>query len=185
MSTRPRLDVAWDDQRAFPAVIDGGSLPEAARRLGLSQPTVRARIAALEAALGGALFTCAVNGTVLAKQALALACHVRAMQRASEAHLADRGTPKTIADLYHQYLTGPDRSRDDLVLAARAMPDLPPERFVLRTDSHPAQLAAIRAGLGIGGVQVPVAMQSDNLVRLLRELQLEALEMWIVMHEDL
>ena len=277
MSTLDRPDAGWDDQRAFLAVIDGGSLSEAARQLGLSQPTVRARIAALEAALGDALFTRAVNGMVPTKQALGLAKHVRAMQRASAAlvraasapsgtvagtvrlsvsefvgievvpsmlaslrvlhpelrielvlsnssanlleqevdialrmtapkqqalvarkvatiplglfahrsYLADRGTPEKIGDLTTHDLIGPDRSRDDLALAGRAMPDLPPERFVLRTDSHPAQLAAARAGLGIAAVQVPVAERSDDLVRVLPDLVIAALETWIVMHEDL
>ncbi|MGQ2931467.1 MAG: helix-turn-helix domain-containing protein, partial [Sphingopyxis sp.] len=44
--------VAWDDQRAFLAVMETGSLSAAARHLGLSQPTVRARIEGLEAVLG-------------------------------------------------------------------------------------------------------------------------------------
>ena len=93
MSTLDRPDAGWDDQRAFLAVIDGGSLSEAARQLGLSQPTVRARIAALEAALGDALFTRAVNGMVPTKQALGLAKHVRAMQRASAALVRAASAP--------------------------------------------------------------------------------------------
>ena len=40
--------VEWDDQRIFLAVIEEGSLAGAARRLGLSHPTVRARIEGLE-----------------------------------------------------------------------------------------------------------------------------------------
>lgn len=47
-------NVDWDDQRAFLAVMETGSLSAAARRMGLSQPTVRARIEGLEAALGTA-----------------------------------------------------------------------------------------------------------------------------------
>src|SRR5262245_44647058 len=40
--------VAWDDQRIFLAVLQTGSLSAAARALGLTQPTVRARLEALE-----------------------------------------------------------------------------------------------------------------------------------------
>lgn len=58
-------NVDWDDQRAFLAVMETGSLSAAARRMGLSQPTVRARIEGLEAALGTALFTRSVHGLVV------------------------------------------------------------------------------------------------------------------------
>ena len=277
MSTREQSGAGWDDQRAFLSVIDGGSLSEAARRLGLSQPTVRARIASLEKALGSALFTRAVNGMVPTKQALALAPHVRAMQRASNAlirtasappgavagavrlsvsefvgmevippmlaslralhpqlhielvlsntsanlleqevdvalrmtapkqqalvarkvakiplgfyahrrYIADHGMPATVNDLVNHDLIGPDRSSDDLIVVDRIFPDFRPERFVLRTDSHPAQLAAVRAGLGIAAVQVPAAEKSEDLVRVLANLEIAALETWIVIHEDL
>ena len=43
-------DFDWDDQRAFLTVLDTGSLSAAARALGLTQPTVRHRIEALERA---------------------------------------------------------------------------------------------------------------------------------------
>ena len=59
----------WDDQRAFLAVIEEGSLSGAARRLGVAQPTVRARIAALERALDTVLFTRSVNGLAATDQA--------------------------------------------------------------------------------------------------------------------
>lgn len=277
MSESERSDAGWDDQRAFLSVMENGSLSEAARRLGLSQPTVRARIASLEKALGSALFTRAVNGMIPTKQALALTKHVRAMQRASDAlvraasappdaiagvvrlsvsevvgmevvpsmlaslralhpelrvelvlsndsanlleqevdvairmtppkqqalvarkvatiplglyahrHYLDiRGVPTTMADFSTHDVIGPDRSRRDILFASQIFPDLPPERFVLRTDSHPAHLAAARAGLGIAVAQVPLAGRYDDLVRVLPEIQVAALETWVVLHEDL
>lgn len=54
--------VGWDDQRIFLAVLEEGSLSAAARRLGLSHPTVRSRIETLEQQLGTVLFTRSVNG---------------------------------------------------------------------------------------------------------------------------
>ncbi len=277
MSTPSQNEAEWDDQRAFLAVIEEGSLSAAARRLSLSQPTVRARIAALEHVLGDALFVRSVNGMVPTHQALMLADHVRAMRRASDAmvraassqpdqiagvvrlsvsefvgievlppmlaslcqrypalrielvlsnisanlleqevdvalrmtdpkqqalvarkvakiplglfahgdYLARRGTPETAADLSGHDVIGPDQAQADLSLAAQVMPDLPPAHFVLRTDSHAAQFAAVRAGLGIGVVQVPVAKQNADLVRVWPDLQIDLLETWIVTHEDL
>lgn len=79
------LESDWNDNRAFLAVLEGGSLSAAARHLGLSQPTVRARIAALEAALGTVLFTRSVHGLIPTAQAHAIAAPVRAMAHAAEA----------------------------------------------------------------------------------------------------
>ena len=277
MSNLPRPAAGWDDQRAFLAVVEEGSLSAAARRLGLSQPTVRARIAALELALGSALFVRSVNGMVPTAQALTLADHGRAMQRASDAmmraassapdeiagtvrlsasefvgievlppvlaslrrrhpdicvelvlsnsvanlleqevdvavrttdprqqalvarkvaaiplglfahrnYLAQRSTPKTLADLSRHDVIGPDRTQADLTLAAPVMAHLPPGGFALRTDSHPAQFAAARAKLGIAAVQVPVAEACTELVRVLPDIQIGLLETWVVTHEDL
>lgn len=73
---------AWDEQQAFLAVYEAGSLSAAARALNLSQPTVRARVEALERALGTVLFTRSVNGPVPTPGAYAVAAHTRARARA-------------------------------------------------------------------------------------------------------
>ena len=86
-------DIDWDDQRAFLAVYEEGSLSGAARRLGVTQPTVRARIAALEGSLGTVLFTRSVNGLVATEQARALVDAARAMARASEAFVRAASAP--------------------------------------------------------------------------------------------
>ena len=91
-------DPSWDGQQAFLAVLEEGSLSAAARRLAITQPTVRARVAALETALGTVLFTRSANGMVPTAQAEALAGHVRAMQRASDALVRSAsGEPGVIA----------------------------------------------------------------------------------------
>lgn len=77
--------VNWDDQRAFLAVLEAGSLSAAARQLGLTQPTVRARIEALEASLGTTLFTRSVHGLKPTARGQSLGAAARAMAHASEA----------------------------------------------------------------------------------------------------
>ena len=57
-----------------------------------------------------------------------------------------------------------------------------PLHVALKNDSHPAQLAAVRAGLGIGVVQVPVGER--DLVRVLPERVVCDLDTWIVAHQD-
>jgi DNA-binding transcriptional LysR family regulator len=59
------MDISWEDVRLFLAVADRGSLTEAARHLGVGQPTVSRRLAELEEQLGYALFDRSVEGTTL------------------------------------------------------------------------------------------------------------------------
>jgi DNA-binding transcriptional LysR family regulator len=75
----------WDELRTFVEVARDGSLSGAARRLGLSQPTVGRHIDALEAALGSALFARSPRGLAPTPAALALAPHAEAMAAAAAA----------------------------------------------------------------------------------------------------
>ncbi|MBN4092693.1 LysR family transcriptional regulator [Methylobacterium sp. OT2] len=268
-------DLSWDDQRAFLAVLNAGSLSGAARALGLTQPTVRHRIEALERAIGQPLFVRGVNGLAPTQEAFGLAEHVRRMAYASDAfrreaigaaaevagpvrlsvsdfvgievlppmlaalrerhprltvellltnvnadlsaqeadvavrmskpsqsavvarhiggiplgffaasaYLDRHGMPATMADLSRHVMIGPDRARADLaILDALTQEAGGSLRFALRSDSHPAQLAAVRAGLGIGVVQMPVG--AKDLVRVLPDRVVHIIDTWIVAHED-
>lgn len=269
--------IDWDDQRAFLAVLDQGSLSAAARHLRVTQPTVRARIEALERLLGITLFTRSVRGLVPTPQARELGEAARAMARASDAfvraagappgevagvvrlsvsefvgvavlptmlrrlrdrhprlsieietsnlsanlleqevdlavrmtpprqaaliarkvpaiplgffahadYLAARGVPLDIGDLAQHDLIGPDRSAVDLDAITRLLPDLSRQPFIVRTDSHPAQLAAIRARLGIGVIQCAIGRMDCELMQVLPDVTVGALDTWIVTHEDL
>jgi DNA-binding transcriptional LysR family regulator len=104
---------------------------------------------------------------------------------ASEAYLADHALPRTPAELLRGHaIIGKDR--DTTLFAALASVGLPLKRkdFALRTDSDAAYIAAIRAGVGVGMCQVPLAAGPPPLRRLLPKLALE-LPVWVVTHEDL
>lgn len=268
--------VDWDDQRAFLAVMETGSLSAAARRLGLSHPTMRARIEGLEAVLGTVLFTRSVHGLVPTPTAEAMAAPARAMAHASEAmlraasadsalaagrvrlsvsefvgievvpsmllglrdkhpqlavelelnnasadlldqqvdvavrmhspeqsalaakkvpsiplglfahrdYLAIHGRPSSKAEIGAHLFIGPDRNRGDLAVAA-SIGDPAGIRWIARTDSHPAQLALARAGLGIAVAQIPTAARYPELERVLSDIELPQLPTWIVTHENL
>lgn len=77
----------WDLYRAFLAVMSEGSLSAAARRLGLSQPTLGRQIAALESALDVALFTRSSGGLLPTEAASALQPHAEAMAASAAALL--------------------------------------------------------------------------------------------------
>lgn len=273
MSSAP----SWDDHRIFLAVLEAGSLAGAARALGLSHPTVRSRIEALEQALGTVLFTRSVNGLtptetaeglrdaartmanaadLLVRQASAptgeiagsvrisvpdimgvelipamlqplLAAHPRLRMElglsnsqadvlahevdiavrtvsprqgslvarriaryplglyASPTYVERHGMPMSFDDLSQHALIGPDRDPIDLAFAARLGPQFAPDRFALRTDSHPAQLSAARNGIGIAVCPLPVGARDPRLVRVLPDFDLHVLEVWTVTHENL
>ncbi len=268
--------ISWDDQRFFLAVLEEGSLSGAARRLGVSQPTVRSRIEALEQTTGVTLFTRSLNGLTPTDHARQLRASARAMALASEAflrqasappgeiagtvrlsvpevmgteiipemlaplrkaypqlqlelelsnsiadilhqevdlavrtfapsqsalvarkvasiplgffarkdYLQEQGEPRTLSDLKNHTTIGPDRNKSDLQLVRSlgledwALPKI-------RTDSHPAQLAAALAGLGIAYLQVPIGRRHPSLRQILLDIPPFALDTWIVTHEDL
>jgi DNA-binding transcriptional LysR family regulator len=62
--------------------------------------------------------------------------------------------------------------------------DVSSRDFAFRCDSDVVQLAAVRAGLGIGACQLPLSRWPVPLVRVLPKLAI-LLDLWVVMHEDL
>lgn len=269
--------ISWDDQRVFRAVLEGGSLSAAARLLNLAQPTVRARLEALERALGVALFTRSPQGLQPTEQARALLAHARAMDHASRAflraasatpgevrgtvrlsvaetvgievlpamlaglrrkhpalavevelsnlparmseqaadiavrmhqpsqdslvarkigsialglfahrdYLARQGHPATLDELALHDCIGPDRSVADHRAASEWLPSGLAKRLMLRTDSHPAQHAFARAGLGIAVMHRALGRADPGMVHLLPEAFQVALPVWLVTHRDL
>lgn len=59
------------------------------------------------------------------------------------------------------------------------------EDFRFRCDNDLAQLAALRAGVGIGGCQENIARRTPELVAVLPNAFDYALDVWLVMHKDL
>jgi DNA-binding transcriptional LysR family regulator len=57
-------------------------------------------------------------------------------------------------------------------------------QFALRADSDLAQIAAIRAGFGVGFMQRAIARRDPDLVALLPEVNFD-LGIWLALHEDL
>ena len=115
------------------------------------------------------------------------ACHLAAdpARRARRDYRARRGTPATLADLPRFDLIGFDRETPALRAALAGFPGLTRDSFALRCDNQVAQLAAIRAGFGIGVCQVGLAARDPDLVRLFPESFALPLPAWVVMHEDL
>jgi DNA-binding transcriptional LysR family regulator len=106
---------------------------------------------------------------------------------ATQGYLDRRGMPASMDDLADGHtVIGFDRHRPQL--EALAGLDLGREVtrdiFDLRTDNDVAQVAAVRAGLGIGAVQHAVARRAGLVPVLANAFHFE-LEIWIAMHENL
>jgi DNA-binding transcriptional LysR family regulator len=267
----------WDLYRTFLAVLQDGSLSGAARRLGLTQPTVARHVDALERAIGMDLFLRSQRGLTPTEMALALRPHaeslaldaailwrtasgrpgevrgsvrvsasevvgvehlppifaqlrrqypelvvelvlsnalddllrreadiaVRMVEPVQEAlvaqrlpaiqlglyarddYLERRSAPRTLGELAGHDLIGFDQETPAMRAIVALYPALRRSAFGLRADSDLAQLAAIRAGFGIGMCQVPIAEREGDLVRVLAADVAVDLGLWVVMHEDL
>ena len=267
----------WDLYRTFLAVVREGSLSGAARRLGLTQPTVARHVDELERAVGADLFLRSQRGLTPTDMGLELKPHAEALaldaatlwrtasgrpgavrgavrvsaaevvgvehlppilaalrrdhpelvvelvlsntiddllrrevdialrmvEPAQEALLARRlapvqlglharrdylerrGTPRTLEDLVGHDIIGFDRETPAIRAMMAPYPEIGRVGFALRADSDLAQLAAIRAGVGIGLCQVSIARRDPELVRVLETQVAIDLGLWVVMHEDL
>ncbi len=74
----------WNQLKAFLETAETGSLSAAARKLGLTQPTLSRQVAAIERQLGVTLFERVGKAMVLTGTGLALLEHARAMGSAAE-----------------------------------------------------------------------------------------------------
>ena len=267
----------WELHRTFLEVVRDGSLSGAARRLGLTQPTVGRHIDALETSLGLTLFTRSQRGLMPTPAALELLPHVEAMAAAQQAvqraasgeageergavrltaseiigcevlpamlatfcaqypgivpelvannHLIDLtrrdadiavrmvrpmqdaliakrigtveiglyahtiyanrfGLPTSTSEMATHRLIGFDH--DDTSFRSIGVSRFKIERnaFGFRCDNEVAQLAALRAGVGIGGCQRAIAARDAGLIAVLPAEIAFSLEMWLVMHESL
>lgn len=110
--------------------------------------------------------------------------HVTIGLYAHETYVAAFGAPTNMDELAGHCVIGfdrDDRSYRSIGPGARA---LSRDQFSFRCDNDPAQLAALRAGIGIGGCQIKIAARTPQLVRILgHEIDFK-LDMWLAMHED-
>ena len=94
------------------------------------------------------------------------------------------GLPQTVAALREHRVIGFDRDFSVIETSSRALGQkLTREDFSFRTDSTAAQLAALRAGLGITACQVIVARRDPELVPVLPAIRYKR-ELWLAMHDS-
>ena len=104
---------------------------------------------------------------------------------AHQNYLERYGTPRTLQELNGHTVIGYDRENEMIRRLQNQFGALARSSLAFRADSDLAQLAAIRAGFGIGVCQSALAKRDANLVRILPRRFSLALDTWIAMHEDM
>jgi DNA-binding transcriptional LysR family regulator len=111
------------------------------------------------------------------KVALMFYAHRRYLERC--------GYPDRLEDLPDHTLIGFDRTPPSADFLKTVPLPVTRELFAFRCDNDLAQLAALRAGFGIGICQTGIARRDPNLLPIFSKRFQVELEMWIVMHNDL
>lgn len=104
---------------------------------------------------------------------------------AHRAYLGRAGRPARSGELADHVLIGPDADPSALAGFEVFGAFLGPRNLRLRTDSEAAQIASIRAGLGIGPMQAGVAARDPMLEPVLPGAVGWTLDAWLVLHDDL
>lgn len=94
------------------------------------------------------------------------------------------GLPGSLEQLREHATIGYDTETRSIQNLNSSGIDLQREQFTVRADNDLVQMAAVRAGLGIGGVQVGVAAREPDLVPVLPDAIGFTLDIWLVMHEN-
>lgn len=100
-------------------------------------------------------------------------------------YLARHGNPSGVGELSAHTVIGVDRNNAALEAIRIGGEPVSRELFSYRCDSDVGQLAAVRAGVGIGICQHGVAARDPDLVPVLPDQFDLSLDMWLAMHEDL
>jgi len=103
---------------------------------------------------------------------------------AAKSYLDRHGRPQEPADLTDHALVGFDRSDD--IIRGFASFGIPVGRshFRFRTDNQIVFWQAVRAGNGIGIAQEPLVARDPDMEKLLPDVPLPSLPVWLAMHRD-
>lgn len=95
------------------------------------------------------------------------------------------GLPATLEELLEHRFIGFDRDETSFRSVGETPSEFGRANFGFRTDNDIAQMAMLRAGVGIGGCQTPIAARDAALLPVLAEQIAFKLDVWVAMHESL
>ena len=100
-------------------------------------------------------------------------------------YLKSRAMPRSLQDLRQHALIGYDRNLAYEKMLAKMGASFTRDTLAFRSDSDLAQLAALRAGMGIGISQLAIAGRDKALVPVLHGEFIFPMDVWVAMHGDL
>jgi DNA-binding transcriptional LysR family regulator len=104
---------------------------------------------------------------------------------AHRSYLKAHKMPASLKDLQHHSLIGFDRDPAHALVIKKMGASIARNMFAFRSDSEFAQLAALRAGFGIGASQLGIARMDKHLVPVLHAEFIFSMDVWLAMHRDL
>lgn len=108
---------------------------------------------------------------------------IAAAPYASRAYLKRHGRPRRLRDLARHAIIGLDGSKSHVSTVRWINENVPPEKVIFTSNSFDAQLAAIRAGFGIGFTNCWLGDPDRDLIRLFRPMKVATF--WLAYHRDL
>jgi DNA-binding transcriptional LysR family regulator len=121
------------------------------------------------------------QGALVAKRIGRIDTGLYAHRRYLKAHTM----PRRLQDLRQHALIGYDRDQAYARMTEKVGVPFARDMFAFRSDSDLAQLAAVRAGFGIGASQLGIARRDKNLIPVLHSELVFPMEVWLAMHRDL
>ncbi len=103
---------------------------------------------------------------------------------AHQRYLNRHAPPETLGDLRNHQMIGYDRETGIIDATIALGSAFTVEDFAFRTDNLLAQFEAIRSGVGIGLTHQGLAEKWKGVKRLLPELAIPPLELWLACHRD-
>ncbi|ARP63147.1 LysR family transcriptional regulator [Mesorhizobium sp. WSM1497] len=169
-------------------VVAAYVLPEMTMRLGIEEPGIEVEIVASnqvenllrrDADIAIRMVKPAQNELMARK-----VCDIELCACAAKSYLDRRGRPLKPADLVDHDLVGFDRG--DEIIRGFTRHGIPVTRssFRFRADNQIVLWEAVRAGNGIGLGQEPLADRDPLIEKVLPDLPLPVLPVWLAMHRD-
>ncbi|RUW59230.1 LysR family transcriptional regulator [Mesorhizobium sp. M7A.F.Ca.US.008.03.1.1] len=169
-------------------VVAAYVLPEMTMRLGIEEPGIEVEIVASnqvenllrrDADIAIRMVKPAQNELMARK-----VCDIELCACAAKSYLDRRGRPLKPADLVGHDLVGFDRG--DEIIRGFTQHGIPVTRgsFRFRADNQIVLWEAVRAGNGIGLGQEPLADRDPLMEKVLPDLPLPVLPVWLAMHRD-
>ncbi|AZV19651.1 MAG: LysR family transcriptional regulator [Mesorhizobium sp.] len=169
-------------------VVAAYVLPEMTMRLGIEEPGIEVEIVASnqvenllrrDADIAIRMVKPAQNELTARK-----VCDIELCACAAKSYLDRRGRPLKPADLVDHDLVGFDRG--DEIIRGFTQHGIPVTRssFRFRADNQIVLWEAVRAGNGIGLGQEPLADRDPLIEKVLPDLPLPVLPVWLAMHRD-